>query len=145
MKELTIEQKAQRYDEALERIKELLSHCTNNRDRRTKVYRVEDIESIFPELKENDDERVKRILYSITSKMGFHIHDIFTEEEFQCFDAWSYAWLEKQKEKLVWSDKDRTMTFTLLRDVEQMTTISKEGKNERLQWLNSLENRFNNI
>ena len=50
---------------------------------------------------------------------------------------------EKQGEqKPIWTDNDRTMAFTLLRDVDQMTYISKEGKNERLQWLNSLEEKF---
>ena len=55
---------------------------------------------IFPELKESEDERIKRILHSILSKISFHLHDIFTEEEFQCFDAWSNAWLKKQDEKV---------------------------------------------
>lgn len=56
------------------------------------------------------------------------------------------AWLEKQRNKQsVWTDNDRTMTFTLMRDVDQMTYISDEGKNERLQWLNSLEDKFNNV
>ena len=59
----------------------------------------EKLENIFPELKESEDEKIKRIIYSIIDKIGFHIHDIFTEEEFQCFDAWSHAWLEKQSNK----------------------------------------------
>lgn len=105
----------------------------------------EEAEHYFPELKESDDEKIKRIIYSIIDKIGFHIHDIFTEEEFQCFDAWSHAWLEKQKEKQsIWTDSDRTMAFTLLRDVDQITYISNEGKKERMQWLNSLEDKFNN-
>ena len=57
------------------------------------------IEYLFPELKESEDEKTKRILHSISSKMSFHLRDIFTEEEFQCFDAWSNAWLEKQGQK----------------------------------------------
>lgn len=59
----------------------------------------EKLENIFPELKESDDEKVKRIIYSIVTKMSFHVHDIFTEEEFQCFDAWCHTWLEKQDNK----------------------------------------------
>ena len=42
------------------------------------------------------------------SKMSFHLRDIFTEEEFQCFEAWSYAWLEKkgeQKQELLTKEK----------------------------------------
>lgn len=59
----------------------------------------EKLENIFPELKDSEDEKVKRIIYSIVTKMSFHVHDIFTEEEFQCFDAWCHTWLEKQGEK----------------------------------------------
>ena len=57
------------------------------------------IKSLFPELKESEDEKTKRILHSISNKMSHHLLDIFTEEEFQCFDAWSNAWLEKQVEQ----------------------------------------------
>lgn len=49
--------------------------------------------------KETEDEKVKRILHSISSKISFHLRDIFTEEEFQCFDAWSNDWLKKQDEQ----------------------------------------------
>lgn len=59
------------------------------------------IEYIFPELKESEDERVKRILYSISSKMARHRVLIFTEEEFQCFDAWSNAWIKERCNKPV--------------------------------------------
>ena len=59
------------------------------------------IEYIFPELKESENERVKRILYSISSKMARHMALIFTEEEFQCFDAWSNAWIKERCNKTV--------------------------------------------
>ena len=65
----------------------------------------EEAEKYFPELAESEDEKVKRILHSISSKMSFHLHNIFTEEEFQCFDAWSNAWLKKQG-KSKWTDED---------------------------------------
>ena len=41
-----------------------------------------------------------------------------------------------------WSEEDRTMAFTLMRDVDQMSYVSKEGKNERIGWLNSLDEKF---
>jgi hypothetical protein len=92
MEEVSIEQKAKRYDEALERVKELLSRCRNNRDRRTMVYRVNDIESIFPELKENEDERIKEDLIQWISDFpdmiwrGHYREDVI-------------AWLDKQGKK----------------------------------------------
>ena len=64
------------------------------------IVRVEDLENAFPELKEeSEDEKTERILHSISSKMSLHLRDIFTEEEFQCFDAWSNDRLEKQGER----------------------------------------------
>ena len=96
MKELSIEEKAKAYDEAVEALRSLfaeqaIKHCD-------RVY-IKYITNIFPELKESEDEKTKRILHSISSKISFHLRDIFTEEEFQCFDAWSHAWLEKQREQ----------------------------------------------
>ena len=92
----TIEEKAKRYDEAIEALRSLfaeqaIKHC----DR----VNIKDITNIFSELKESKGEKTKRILHSISSKISFHLRDIFTEEEFQCFDAWSHAWLEKQGEQ----------------------------------------------
>ena len=40
--------------------------------------------------------------------------------------------------KQEWSEKDKTMALTLMRDIEQVPFISKEGKNERIGWLNNL-------
>ena len=62
---------------------------------------IEAVKDIEEKYAESEDERVKRILHSISSKMGFHLRDIFTEEEFQCFDAWSNAWLEKKGEQIL--------------------------------------------
>ena len=87
---MTQEEKAKAYDEAIERAKFKIK---NDKDH---VLYEDDIVELFPALKESEDEKTKRILHSISSKMSFHLRDIFTEEEFQCFDAWSNAWLEKQ-------------------------------------------------
>lgn len=56
-----------------------------------------------------------------------------------------YVSVKLKKQKPAWTNNDRTMAFTLMRDVDQMTYISDEGKNEQLQWLNSLEDKFNNV
>ena len=90
MKELSTEQKAKAYDEAIERAKIWKDKSGMPKDKQGIL------DTIFPELKESEDEKTKRILHSISSKISFHLRDIFTEEEFQCFDAWSNAWLEKQ-------------------------------------------------
>lgn len=90
------------YKEAIKRAKAMIKVANNQEETYNSVI------TIFPELKENKEEKVKRILHSIWDKMSFHLDDIFTEEEFQCFDAWSNAWLEKQGEQKAakWSEED---------------------------------------
>lgn len=93
---MNIEEKAKRYDEAIERAKKW---CYSPNVDKIPTFGNRVIGEIFPELKESEDEKTKRILQSISNKMSLHLHDIFTEEEFQCFDTWSNAWLEKQGEQ----------------------------------------------
>lgn len=100
----------------------------------------EEAEKYFPELKESDDEKVKRIIHSISNKISFHLHNIFTEEEFQCFDAWSNAWLEKQG-KSKWTDEDEERL--------QSCIIALQGKGLMggvdtvdTKWLKSLKQRI---
>ena len=81
MKELSIEQKAQRYDEALEKAKRLYEKGTI----------TESLCHIFPELKESEDEKIRKELIDI-----FKGKTSYTSEE----DAKRYiAWLEKQGEQ----------------------------------------------
>ena len=82
MKELLIEEKAKAYDIALDKIKRLLgtgSNCSR-----------EELEYVFPELKESEDERIRKHLLeyfnsftSDTFHNGMSVKDIL-------------AWLEKQ-------------------------------------------------
>ena len=83
------------YKEALDRAKIWQDHLNECGD---KDY-ADELNYIFPELAESEDEKTKRILHSISSKISFHLLDIFTDEEFQCFDTWSNDWLERQTEK----------------------------------------------
>ena len=57
MKELSIEEKARRYDKAIERAKEI------NREHSKNGFKPsDDVLYIFPELKESGDERIKKII-----------------------------------------------------------------------------------
>ena len=76
-----------KYKEALSRAKELMSRCVHNSDYETIIYRAEDIESIFPELKESEDEKIKEDL----------IHTIWRGH----YKKGIIAWLEKQGNKSV--------------------------------------------
>ena len=75
MKELSINEKAKAYDEAIERAKKLYGNGI--------------IERIFPELKEGDDERIKKNCIHFLELQKQHHAATFEIEE--CI-----AWLEKQ-------------------------------------------------
>lgn len=129
------------YKEALERAKDYYKAnqiiCDSEEN--------EVLSDIFPELKESEEKKVKRILHSISSKMSFHLHDIFTEEEFQCFDAWSNAWLKKQALKPKWSEEDdkRQISITeYLNELYDDNRFSLDELTDLETWLNSLKQRI---
>ncbi len=132
-KELSIEEKAERYNKALEIAK---GFYKGYKQRGNQLY-ADDLEIIFPELKEDKSERIRKVIYGwICTQPSQDFDNGFSKEEM-------LAWVENiGKPKTLWTENDRIMAFTLQRDVDQMTYISKEGKNERLNWLNSLEEKF---
>ena len=84
MKELSINEKAKAYDEAIERAKKIYGNCI--------------IERIFPELKECDDERIKKNCIHFLELQKQHHAATFEIEE--CID-----WLEKKGKQL--ADKNK--------------------------------------
>lgn len=81
MKELSIEQKARAYDEALEKAKRLYGEGTI----------TECLCHIFPELKESRDEKIRKLLIRLfTSNTNEKFDDVSTQD--------ILAWLEKQKQ-----------------------------------------------
>lgn len=88
MKELSIEEKAQRYDEAIEKAKEMIKAMTNIGG----VAKVDDIQYLFPELKEPDDEEIRKYIISfIELNSGVNLPPDDAKE--------MLAWLEKQGEQ----------------------------------------------
>lgn len=87
MKELTIEQKAERYDVAIKIAK---SKIKNDKDH---VLYEDDIIELFPELKESEDERIMgNIIATIHLYYGEPLEDEAKE---------MIAWLEKQGEQKI--------------------------------------------
>ena len=130
---MNTEQKAKAYDIALN---EAVA-AYKDEDKHLKAT----LERIFPVLKESKDEKIRKVIIGLLKQSTYEDCDY---DGVNMKDI--YAWLKGQGEKqITWTDNDRIMAFSLLRDVEQMTTISKEGKNDRLEWLNSLEDKFNKI
>ena len=87
MKELTTEEKAQRYDEAIPQLKGLLDGIHEEKSE----IMEEDITNIFPELLESEDERIRKELIA-------HCRNTrcVTEEGAERIVKW-ISWLEKHK------------------------------------------------
>lgn len=92
MKELSIEEKAKRYDEALEEAKKFYALCKKC----GAIDTINFLENTFPELKESKDERIRRIIrgWIYTQPASFFDNGISKEE--------ILSWLEKQSEKQNW-------------------------------------------
>lgn len=84
MKELSIEEKAQRYDKAFERAKEWFN--PEEPDSYTCI-----VESIFPELKENEDEKIRAAIIHFISHTPTVPKGVINKKTM-------IAWLEKQGE-----------------------------------------------
>ena len=78
----------QKYEQALERAKELLEDM----DKKDYFASNADIENIFPELKESEDERIKKWLIDWAKAVNWSEQFTITKEQV-------LAWLEKQGEK----------------------------------------------
>lgn len=93
MAELTIEEKAQRYDKAIKKAKEWFN--SEEPDSYTCI-----VESIFPELKENKDKRIRKAAITfVKDSSHFDYYLGVSKEEV-------IAWLEKQGETFTKKDVD---------------------------------------
>ncbi len=88
MEELSIEEKARRYDESIKRAKD----CQFDGLALSQPVR-DVIEHIFPELKE--DERIKSCIRMCLTNAGKHVFDNYNISLSDCL-----AWIEKQKETI---------------------------------------------
>lgn len=146
MKELSIEEKAKRYDEAIEMAKKVLLDCTPEEQNV--------VEYIYPELKESEDERIVKELLTFFRE-SIHGGHILTNKE---YDSW-IAWLEKQGEQILansaktckdgqkpaWSKKDEEYFDDIARTLRSFViTGGSEAKRyteEEINWLESLKDR----
>jgi len=83
MKDLSVEQKAKRYDEALGKARQLCDYPTS------KPF-ISDLQDLFPELKESEDERIKNEIIDYISTAE--------DKVLIPYESW-IAWLEKQGEQ----------------------------------------------
>jgi hypothetical protein len=156
MKELSIEEKAQHYDEALERYKAKQEYESQ------KVH--EFIEYLFPELKESEDEKIRKVLYKRIIRYDPNNEILIKEEGIS--QKQFLAWLEKQgkqnfytsetmnekedfdnsftrmmeKEQKPWSEKDENMIEDTIQFIEKGWTDN--GKSHLIPWLKSLKGKL---
>lgn len=89
---MSIEEKANVYDNALNKAKQLLFKCKRVSDKASMIYRAEDIESMFPELKESEDEKIRKELIKWCEEFPDLIWRGHNKNKV-------LAWLEKQGEQ----------------------------------------------
>ena len=121
----------QKYKDALDAAK----HIYNNMRSGGNFGGMEDLEVIFPELRESEDERmINEIIHTVT---GYH--PIHTTEEIDSM----VAYLEKQKEQkpAEWNEDDELMRKRCIVDLGYLTEYEpqyKERYDAQINWLKSL-------
>ena len=120
------------YEDALERARKAYNHSIEegwNCDKG--IY-----EAIFPQLKESEDERIRKELIKFFSEISV------CESE---FNKWSncdvkkwIAWLEKQGERK-WSDKDEEMLKEIISVLEGNNVHTTKMLYEYANWLKSIK------
>ena len=98
MKELSIEDKAKRYDEVVERAKEKYAMFEGMKQGNV-------LEDVFPELKESEDENIRKWIYGIIENPGLPA-DKDAEKELVKMQPLALAWLEKQGQTFTKKDVD---------------------------------------
>ena len=130
MKELSIEEKAKRYDEAIERARHLEKNPT--------VWSSDDIcQKLFPELKESEDERIRKEM--ITFFENYHDPILSSNRR---KDTW-LAWLEKQGEhadfrnKIQIGDKVTRNEDGVLVNLSQLKRVAKPAEEYNITGIGS--------
>ena len=141
MKELSIEEKAKRYDKALDRAKKELDTCgSQDCDAARQIFRF------FPELKESEDEKIRKEI--ISALKYANCKGVYDKH---------IAWLEKQGEqnlansaktckdeqKPAWSEEDESMRVRTIGALSSclLSEVPEEVTKE-INWLKSLKERY---
>lgn len=84
---MTIEDKAKAYDKAMNIAKKIINDVRKGKD----ILVVYELETMFPELKESEDEKMRKALIRFFQRFPY---DRLNDENLKPEDA--IAWLEKQ-------------------------------------------------
>ena len=122
---MTQEEKANAYDKAIEKIKYVMEHGVSP------VLNKEDLQDIFPELRDSKDERIKKEILELVSISG-------NGNQFEEIKDW----LEKQG-KLKWTEEDEdnlNMAIYFMRS--ENTPYSPTDVEPVVKWLCGLKLRM---
>lgn len=143
MKELSIEEKARAYDEALERARLSRLQLLDIGEEAT------EIEYIFPELVESEDEKIRKALIDgfTVMKESKNCGKTFSNHNIPVADI--LAWLEKQGEQnLEWSKEENDKISTIvawIKDYPRLAKFNEEAfvkANNYAEWLKSIRNKY---
>ena len=126
---MTQEEKAKAYDEALEKIREGLQPLPDG----AKISGVTRafLEEVFPELKESEDERIRKDLLAFIKAP--YVYDFIVHDR---VDPW-IAWLEKQGEpKQEWSKEDENRFQNIIACIEDC--YKEKDAQDLIRWFKSL-------
>ena len=146
----------EKYKEALERARALRNEAI---EKEYAVDYIKDYETIFPELRESEDERIRRNLIKFLtcikeiSKSGRTTLAIRKEDAEMCECFLDYLKKEKVQKPAEWSEEDKAMIECLIRHTQkefdelcndryghqEIISDLKESCRERMNWL---ENRL---
>jgi hypothetical protein len=133
MKELSIEEKAKAYDEALEKAKIWQEHLYDVND---KDY-ADELNYIFPELKESEDERVR-------NKLIEFFKGYFPDEEWwgNITQEDIIAYLEKQGEQkpAEWSEEDEKISSAIIKRLSGSDALSV-SLSSAISWVGNIKDR----
>ena len=118
----TTEEKARAYDEAIERAKESYKVCGHDFDA--------ELEYIFPELCESEDEGIRKELVNLVKSYG----PVNAEPEKYSL---MLAWLEKQK-PAEWSEEDKELLEDAIHVVKTRDNAYGQETSKTQDWLKSL-------
>ena len=140
MKELSIEEKAKRYDEAIKKAKFLKEN--------TDGVGAEDVsrcfEEIFPELKESEDEILRKELLQIAKDSEDSFYIVLTPRKRESL----ISFLEKQREQNsdLWTEDDDEHVDSLLERLDGLCrnefVSTRFAVSEDRCWLKSLKTKF---
>lgn len=135
---MTQKEKAEAYDRAIKVAADIKAGTATYITDGTPV-----IDAIFPELKESEDERIRKELIKLLRNL-FNNYSYFIKDPFytECI-----AWLEKQNgQKLIWSEEDEEILQGIWDEILANKHEAKEYDwktyDKFLNWLGTLKYRY---